>query len=58
MPELERDFGIGCPGDAERRPGDQLVAGAPLGVAAAAVPEITLELRRDGEPVNPLLFAG
>ena len=38
--------------------GQQLVAGAPLGVAAAAVPEITLELRRDGEPVNPLLFAG
>lgn len=38
--------------------GQQLVAGAPLGVAGAAAPEITLELRRDGEPVNPLLFAG
>lgn len=38
--------------------GQQLVAGAPIGVAAQAMPEITLELRREGEPVNPLRFAG
>ena len=38
--------------------GEQLVAGAPLGIAAQARPEITLELRRDGEPVNPLRFVG
>ncbi|MEO6388243.1 MAG: peptidoglycan DD-metalloendopeptidase family protein [Croceibacterium sp.] len=38
--------------------GDQLVAGAPLGVAAQAVPEITLELRHGGEAVNPLRFVG
>ena len=38
--------------------GAQLVAGAPLGIAAQARPEITLELRRDGEPVNPLRFVG
>jgi len=38
--------------------GQQLVAGAPLGLAASASPEVTLELRRDGEPVNPLRFAG
>lgn len=38
--------------------GERLVAGAPLGVAPAASPEVTLELRREGEPVNPLRFAG
>ena len=38
--------------------GEQLVAGAPLGIAAQARPEITLELRREGEPVNPLRFVG
>jgi septal ring factor EnvC (AmiA/AmiB activator) len=38
--------------------GEQLVAGAPLGIAAQARPAITLELRRDGEPVNPLRFVG
>jgi septal ring factor EnvC (AmiA/AmiB activator) len=36
--------------------GEPLVAGAPLGVAAASTPEVILELRRDGEPVNPLRF--
>jgi septal ring factor EnvC (AmiA/AmiB activator) len=40
------------------RVGEQLVAGAPLGIAAQARPEITLELRRDGKPVNPLRFVG
>ena len=38
--------------------GDQLVAGAPLGIAGQARPEITLELRRDGQPINPLRFVG
>lgn len=34
--------------------GQDLVGGAPLGTAAPARPSVTLELRRDGEPVNPL----
>lgn len=38
--------------------GDRLVGGSPLGVAGAARPTVTLELRRDGEPVNPLEFLG
>jgi septal ring factor EnvC (AmiA/AmiB activator) len=38
--------------------GQRLVAGAPLGIAAQARPAITLELRRNGEPVNPLRFVG
>ncbi len=38
--------------------GDNLVGGAPLGVAAPASPLITVELRRDGEPVNPLEYLG
>ena len=38
--------------------GEQLVAGAPLGIAAQSRPAITVELRRDGEPVNPLRFVG
>lgn len=38
--------------------GDRLVAGSPLGIAAQVRPEITLELRRSGEPVNPLRFVG
>lgn len=36
--------------------GQQLLGGAPIGVAGPAQPRITLELRRDGEPVNPLAF--
>jgi len=40
------------------RVGDQLVAGAPLGVAAPTNPSVMLELRRGGEPVNPLRFVG
>ncbi|WP_233548299.1 murein hydrolase activator EnvC family protein [Aurantiacibacter zhengii] len=35
--------------------GESVQAGAPLGVAAPTDPNVTLELRRDGEPVNPLL---
>jgi len=38
--------------------GDQLIAGAPLGVAGVAEPLVTIELRRNGEPVNPLNFLG
>lgn len=37
--------------------GAELSDGAPLGVAGPDRPTVTLELRRDGEPVNPLLFA-
>jgi len=36
--------------------GDHLVGGAPLGVAGQGQPQITLELRRDNEPVNPLQY--
>jgi septal ring factor EnvC (AmiA/AmiB activator) len=38
--------------------GATLVAGAPLGIAAQADPQVTLELRSEGEPVNPLRFVG
>ena len=38
------------------RVGDTLAAGGPLGVAGQGQPTITLELRRDNEPVNPLQF--
>ena len=34
--------------------GENLVAGAPLGIAAIEAPVVTIELRRDGTPVNPL----
>lgn len=34
--------------------GDNVVAGSPLGDAGPGRPQITLELRRDGRPVNPL----
>lgn len=34
--------------------GDDVIAGSPLGVAASDAPQITLELRRAGEPVNPI----
>lgn len=40
------------------RVGQELVTGAPLGIAGAPRPTITLELRRDGEPVNPLAYLG
>jgi septal ring factor EnvC (AmiA/AmiB activator) len=36
--------------------GDEVVAGAPLGVAGSGRPIIGYELRRAGEPVNPLEF--
>lgn len=34
--------------------GDRLVAGSPLGLAGPGQPVITLELRKDGAPVNPI----
>jgi septal ring factor EnvC (AmiA/AmiB activator) len=42
----------------DARVGDTLVTGAPLGIAGVGAPIVTLELRRDGEPVNPLQFVG
>lgn len=38
--------------------GDEVIGGAPLGVASGGDEPINLELRRDGEPVNPLNFLG
>ena len=38
----------------DARVGDTLVAGSPLGIAGPGAPIVSLELRRDGEPVNPL----
>ncbi|MGZ3250401.1 MAG: murein hydrolase activator EnvC family protein [Croceibacterium sp.] len=38
------------------RVGDRLVGGAPLGVAGQGQPQVSLELRRDNEPVNPLQY--
>jgi len=36
--------------------GDDVIAGAPLGAAGNNEPRVTIELRRDGEPVNPLNY--
>lgn len=38
----------------DARVGDVMVTGSPLGIAGPSTPIITLELRRDGAPVNPL----
>lgn len=38
--------------------GETVIAGAPMGVADNQNPRIGLELRRSGEPVNPLNFLG
>ena len=40
----------------DTRVGDRLVAGSPLGVAGQGRPTISLELRRDNDPVNPLQY--
>ncbi len=40
------------------RVGDDLVGGAPIGIAGPGRPSISVELRRGGEPVNPLEYAG
>ena len=44
-------------GQTDVRVGEQLVAGSPLGIAGPGRPIVSLELRRDGQPVNPLDFA-
>ena len=36
--------------------GEVVLGGSPLGTAPANNPAITVELRRDGEPVNPLEY--
>ncbi|WP_296675169.1 peptidoglycan DD-metalloendopeptidase family protein [Novosphingobium sp.] len=41
----------------DTRVGAQLIAGSPLGLAGPGRPVITLELRKGGEPVNPLEIA-
>ncbi len=38
--------------------GDEVIVGAPLGVAGDKGEPLTIELRREGEPVNPLNFLG
>jgi septal ring factor EnvC (AmiA/AmiB activator) len=38
--------------------GERLLAGAPIGAAGSGRPTISLELRRDGEAVNPLEYGG
>ncbi len=40
----------------DTRVGETLVSGSPLGIAGAGRPVLTLELRRNGEPVNPLEY--
>lgn len=40
------------------RVGDQLVAGSPLGTAGPGQPLVTFEVRREGNPVNPLDVLG
>ena len=42
---------------ADAQVGEQVGDGAPLGVAGPTRPTVNVELRREGEPVNPLLFA-
>jgi septal ring factor EnvC (AmiA/AmiB activator) len=36
--------------------GAELVAGSPLGITGPGEPRVTVELRHNGEPVNPLQF--
>ncbi len=38
------------------RVGDRVVAGSPIGIAGAGKPVLTLELRKNGTPVNPLEY--
>lgn len=40
----------------DTRVGEMLVGGSPLGLTAPGNPIVTVELRRDGVPVNPLQF--
>ena len=43
---------------ADAQVGDEVIAGAPLGVAENNDPSVMIELRRNGVPVNPLNFLG
>jgi septal ring factor EnvC (AmiA/AmiB activator) len=36
--------------------GQEVVAGSPLGTTGAGAPQVGIELRRNGEPVNPLQY--
>jgi septal ring factor EnvC (AmiA/AmiB activator) len=36
--------------------GEEVVAGSPIGMAGPGQPQVMVELRRDGEPVNPLQY--
>ncbi|CDO35095.1 murein hydrolase activator EnvC [Novosphingobium sp. KN65.2] len=36
--------------------GERVVAGSPLGMTGPGQPQVLVELRRDGEPVNPLQY--
>ena len=38
----------------DTRVGTKVIAGTPIGIAGADRPVVTLELRRDGQPVNPV----
>lgn len=40
------------------RVGENLVEGAPIGLAGQTDPIVTVELRREGDPVNPLMYIG
>lgn len=42
----------------DTRVGDSLLAGSPLGTAGPGQSQVSVELRRDGEPVNPLEYLG
>ena len=42
----------------DARVGEELVRGSPLGVTAPGDPIVTVELRRNGVPVNPLQYVG
>lgn len=42
----------------DTRVGDSLLAGSPLGTAGPGRPQVSVELRRQGEPVNPLEYLG
>lgn len=45
-------------GRVSARVGDKVVQGSPLGIAGPGRPVLTVELRRDGTPVNPLDLRG
>lgn len=42
----------------DARVGDSVIAGSPVGAAGPGQPQVSVELRRDGVPVNPLDYIG